>query len=105
MDISDWEAPGIVFGKPAQECSPDQIKEEVWAQLKQHLNVGGATPINDANLSSWFLDPDITFPNPSATANAEPLLINTSGSLQYRPEAQVELYKLLCRVGLCTDIH
>lgn len=91
VDISDWEAPGVVYGKPAQECTAEQIKDEVWAQLKQHLNDGGATPIEDANLVTWFLDPDIEFPNPSQATNAEPLLINTAGSLQYRPEAQVEL--------------
>lgn len=91
VDISDWEAPGVVFGKPARECSAEQIKDEVWTQLKQHLNDQGAAPIEDANLVAWFLDPDIEFPNPSAVTNAEPLLINTAGSLQYRPEAQVEL--------------
>ncbi len=91
VDISDWESPGVVFGKPARECSAEQIKEEVWAQLKQHLNVAGAEPITDQNLIAWFLDPDIEFPNPSSATNAEPLLINTAGSLQYRPESQVEL--------------
>jgi len=91
VDISEWEAPGVVFGKPARECTAEQIKEEVWTQLKQHLNVSGTAPIDDANLVGWFLDPDIEFPNPGAAANAEPLLINTAGSLQYRPEAQVEL--------------
>ncbi len=94
VDISEWQAPGVVYGKAAQECTAEQIKDEVWAQLKQHLNVGGATPIYDANLVAWFLDPDIEFPNPSAATNAEPLLINTAGSLQYRPEAQVELQNL-----------
>ena len=91
VDISDWEAPGVVFGKPARECSAEQIKQEVWTQLKQHLNDSGTAPIDDANLVAWFLDPDIEFPNPSAATNVEPLLINTVGSLQYRPEAQVEL--------------
>jgi uncharacterized protein with NAD-binding domain and iron-sulfur cluster len=94
VDISDWEAPGVVSGKPARECTAEQIKEEVWTQLKQHLNDSGAKPIVDANLVAWFLDPDIEFPNPSAATNAEPLLINTAGSLQYRPEAQVELENL-----------
>ncbi len=32
--------------------------------------------------------------NPSTATNAEPLLINTAGSLQYRPEAQIELENL-----------
>jgi uncharacterized protein with NAD-binding domain and iron-sulfur cluster len=94
VDISDWEAPGVVFGKPARECSAEQIKEEVWTQLKQHLNDAGTAPIDDANLISWFLDPDIQFPNPGAATNAEPLLINTAGSLRYRPEAQAELSNL-----------
>jgi 15-cis-phytoene desaturase len=91
VDISDWESPGVVYGKPASECTAQQIKDEVWAKLKQHLNVAGTVRIEDANLVSWFLDPDISFPNPGSAANAEPLLINTAGSLQYRPEAQVEL--------------
>ena len=94
VDISDWEAPGVVFGKPAQECSAEQIKQEVWTQLKQHLNDSGSAPIDDASLVAWFLDPDIEFPNPSAATNAEPLLINTAGSLQYRPQSQVELENL-----------
>ncbi len=93
-DISEWEAPGVVYGKPARECTAPQIQEEVWTQLKQHLNAGGATTLNDANLLSWFLDPDIEFPNPGTAANAEPLLINIAGSLQYRPEAQVDLENL-----------
>ena len=91
VDISDWEAPGVVFGKPARECSAEQIKQEVWTQLKQELNDSGTASIDDANLVAWFLDPDIEFPNSSAATNAEPLLINTAGSLQYRPESQVEL--------------
>jgi uncharacterized protein with NAD-binding domain and iron-sulfur cluster len=94
VDISDWEAPGVVFGKPASECSADEIKDEVWAQLQQHLNDNGESPILDSNLVAWFLDPDIEFPNPGSATNAEPLLINTAGSLQYRPEAQVELKNL-----------
>jgi uncharacterized protein with NAD-binding domain and iron-sulfur cluster len=94
VDISEWQAPGVVYGKPAQGCTAEQIKDEVWTQLKQHLNVSGAVTLQDANLLTWFLDPDIEFPNPSAAANAEPLIINTAGSLQYRPEAQIELDNL-----------
>jgi 15-cis-phytoene desaturase len=94
VDISEWQAAGVLYGKSAQECTAEQIKEEAWTQLKQHLNVGGAAPIADSNLVTWFLDPDIEFPNPGTATNAEPLMINTAGSLQYRPEAQVELLNL-----------
>lgn len=51
--------------------------------------------IRDSNLLSWFLDPDVRFPNPSTVTNLEPLLINTAGSLQYRPEATTEIPNLL----------
>lgn len=92
--LSDWDAAGIVYGKPAAQCTAQQIKDEVWAQLKSHLNTGATETLADANLISWFLDPDIQFPNPSGAANAEPLLINPAGSLQYRPQASVEIPNL-----------
>ena len=94
VDISDWDAAGIRFGKTAKQCTPDEIRDEVLAQIKVHLNTGAAPVIDDANLQRYFLDPDIESPNPGAMVNAEPLLINTAGSLQYRPEAITELPNL-----------
>jgi uncharacterized protein with NAD-binding domain and iron-sulfur cluster len=87
VDISDWERPARRLGKVASMCSAQEIKDEVWAQLKDHLNDGDDVVLEDANLIGWFLDDDITFPNPTAAANAEPLLINTAGSWDDRPEA------------------
>ena len=72
IDISDWDKPGVLFGKPAKHCTAVEIKDEVWAQLKMHLNGFGAPAIEDDNLLDWFLDPDIEFPNPSMATNAEP---------------------------------
>jgi uncharacterized protein with NAD-binding domain and iron-sulfur cluster len=92
--ISDWDAPGILYGKPAMQCTAEEIKNEAWAQLKAHLNNGGVEQISDSNLLSWFLDPDIQFPNPTGVTNVEPLLINPAGSLQYRPEASTEIPNL-----------
>jgi 15-cis-phytoene desaturase len=94
VDISDWETPGILYGKKAMECTAQEIENEAWAQIKQHVNVGGAEVIRDDNLLRWFLDPDVQFPNPTAVANLEPLMVNTSGSLQYRPEAFTEIPNL-----------
>jgi uncharacterized protein with NAD-binding domain and iron-sulfur cluster len=87
VDVSDWERPSRRTGKVASKCTADEIKAEVWAQLKDHLNDPGHVVLDDANLHSAFLDEDITFPNPSAAANAEPLLINTEGSWADRPDA------------------
>jgi uncharacterized protein with NAD-binding domain and iron-sulfur cluster len=87
VDVSDWERPARRLGKPASMCSADEIEAEVWAQLKDHLNDGAHAVLDDANLAGAFLDEDITFPNPSAAANAEPLLVNTAGSWANRPDA------------------
>jgi uncharacterized protein with NAD-binding domain and iron-sulfur cluster len=94
VDISDWTSTGILYGKPAMQCTAEEIKNEVWAQIKGHLNVDGAQQLEDGNLLAWFLDPDIEFPNPSQVTNLEPLLINTAGSLAYRPEAHTEIPNL-----------
>jgi len=94
VDISDWTAPGILYGKSAMQCTAEEIKNEVWAQIKGHLDVDGAQQLEDGNLLNWFLDPDIEFPNPSQATNLEPLLINTAGSLAYRPEAYTEIPNL-----------
>jgi uncharacterized protein with NAD-binding domain and iron-sulfur cluster len=94
VDISEWESPGKFVGKPAMHCTAQEIKDEVWAELKIHLNSGTQTLIQDSNLLTWFLDPDIEFPNPSVVTNLEPLMINTAGSLQYRPDATTQLPNL-----------
>jgi 15-cis-phytoene desaturase len=94
VDISDWTDPGVLYGKPAMQCAAEEIKAEVWEQIKRHLNVDGAQELEDGNLLSWFLDTDIEFPNPSQATNLEPLLINTAGSLAYRPEASTEIPNL-----------
>jgi uncharacterized protein with NAD-binding domain and iron-sulfur cluster len=87
VDVSNWDAPGIVQSKPAMRCSPDEIRDEVWAQLKLHLDRPGREELEDANLLGFFLDPDIVFPNPIRATNLEPLMINTAGSWAHRPDA------------------
>jgi uncharacterized protein with NAD-binding domain and iron-sulfur cluster len=87
VDVSDWERVAPRLGKVASMCTADEIKAEVWAQLKDHLNDGAHKILDDANLAGAFVDEDITFPNPSGAANAEPLLINTAGSWDHRPDA------------------
>jgi 15-cis-phytoene desaturase len=36
FDISDWDTPGILYGRPARQCSAQEIRDEVWAQLVAH---------------------------------------------------------------------
>jgi uncharacterized protein with NAD-binding domain and iron-sulfur cluster len=94
--ISNWTAPGNFNGKPAMAAATrEEIKDEVWAQLKAALNGPGRPTIDDGNLVAWFLDADIQLPNPGTVTNAEPLLINHAGSLALRPEAHTEIGNLL----------
>ena len=94
VDISDWETPGMLYGRPAKECDAVEIKNEVWLQILAHLDAGGQKQLRDAKIMRWFLDPGIVFPNPSQAVNLEPLLINTVGSLANRPHAYTEISNL-----------
>jgi uncharacterized protein with NAD-binding domain and iron-sulfur cluster len=94
VDISDWETPGLLYGRPAKECTAEEIKNEVWAQILTHLDRPAQQALTETRMLNWFLDPDIQFPNPSQATNLEPLLINTVQSLADRPEAQTEIPNL-----------
>ena len=91
VEISEWERPSARTGKVASKCSPDEIRDEVWAQLKDHLDDGTLT---DDNLVAAFLDPAIRFPNPTGATNLEPLLVNTAGSWSDRPDATTRISNL-----------
>jgi uncharacterized protein with NAD-binding domain and iron-sulfur cluster len=101
VDVSDWTTPGPVTGKPAMECSRDEIFTEVWSQLQAHLNSRGPAVLEDANLVCWFLDSDVRFSglrrdhNIRHDINLEPLLINTVGSWAWRPEAGTAIENLV----------
>ncbi len=86
VDISDWDSPGILYGKPAKECTRAEIRREVWAQIKEHLK--DSDPLPPGIVHSWFLDPGIQWdPKRGRNRNATPLLVNTVGSWEKRPEA------------------
>lgn len=91
VDISDWGTPGLVVPKPAREVTDrEDIKREVWEELKLGLNVGGKIVLRDEMLHSWFLDPDVIFTDygrPRADINLEPLFINRPDSWRLRPPA------------------
>ena len=99
VDISCWDEPGVLYNKTAKECTLDEIKNEVWAQLQRSLNVDGLVLLRDENLHSWFLDADIEFvpPNDPGTYkkhNAQPLLVNLVNSWHLRPNAYTRIPNL-----------
>jgi uncharacterized protein with NAD-binding domain and iron-sulfur cluster len=108
VDISDFFTPGVLYGKPAVDCTAAEIAAECWAQLKAGLNSPGDTELSDGMLLDWFLDPAVVFGGGPATST-EPLLINTAGSLENRPDAATSIPNLFlaadyvrCDVDLAT---
>src|SRR3954451_21407557 len=88
VDISDWDTPGIVYRKPAKRCTRPQVAKEVFAQMKAHLEDTGDSYLPRGILHSWFLDPGIRWdPARGRNRNATPLLVNTVGSWEKRPQA------------------
>jgi uncharacterized protein with NAD-binding domain and iron-sulfur cluster len=90
--ISCWDAPGILYGLPALDCTPDQIVEEVWAQICRSVNVGGRVLLDRANRQSAFLDPDLVdkLRGKIHLKDAEPLFVNFIDSWKSRPEAVLQ---------------
>lgn len=95
VDVSNWEDDGVVYNKPAKQCTRPEIVQEVLTQIRRHLaTTAWAHDLDDDNIVTWFVDDDIYQPNPGRNANAEPLLINTAGSWAHRPAAVTKIENL-----------
>ncbi|WP_068280034.1 hydroxysqualene dehydroxylase [Aldersonia kunmingensis] len=92
IDVSDWDTPGILFGKPAKQCTKEEVRQEVWAQAKMWLNTG-RNWLRDEDIHSWHLDPGLTWSG-GTTHNETPLLVNTVGSWDWRPNATTAIPNL-----------
>ncbi|MBB5122475.1 FAD-dependent oxidoreductase [Streptomyces eurocidicus] len=104
VDVSEWDRPGILYGKKAKDCTREEVAREVWAQMKAGLNDTGRTVLSDAKLHSWFLDPAVEIGVPRPT-NDEQLLIHPVGTWFDRPEAATAIPNLfLCGDYVATDI-
>ena len=94
VDVSDWTHPGG-DGRTAMQCSREEVVAETWRQLKRSIN-GEREILRDADLHSWFLDPDIQ-PDPARPgylANSEPLLVNLKNTWALRPDAATAISNL-----------
>lgn len=93
VDISNWDAPGILFGKPAKRCTREEIAQEVLAQVRMHHTAG--EKLSRGVVHSWFIDPGIQWdPGLGRNHNATPLLVNTVGSWKRRPTARTRVPNL-----------
>jgi 15-cis-phytoene desaturase len=86
--VSEWFEKGEFIKKEAKDCSKEEIRDEVFRQLRRGFEEHGLD-LREDMVSDWYLDEDITWPNPSDTANLEPLMVNTPNSLHSRPRPEV----------------
>ncbi|MGB4960081.1 MAG: FAD-dependent oxidoreductase [Saprospiraceae bacterium] len=106
VDISSWYSNGNCNNKKAMDCTPEEIKAEVWEQLKLELNTTENEILNDSMKEFVHLDNDIT-PIPTAenilipkeilteadhdyfqkVKDMEPLLVNQINTWTLRPNA------------------
>jgi uncharacterized protein with NAD-binding domain and iron-sulfur cluster len=87
VDISEWDRPSEVTGKTAKQSTREEILDEVWRQITDHIDDGS---LRESDVVARFLDPAVTPFDPTTSTeatNSEPLLINTAGSWDDRPEA------------------
>lgn len=93
VDVSNWDAPGVLFDKPAKRCTPDEIAQEVLAQIRLHPTAAAELP--DDVVHSWFLDPGIQWDAAAGrNTNATPLLVNTVNTWEKRPKARTAIPNL-----------
>ncbi|MGI5437116.1 hydroxysqualene dehydroxylase [Streptomyces shenzhenensis] len=86
--VSEWDKPGILYGKTARECTREEVVAELWAQLKDGLNDPGRTTLTDGDRLGWFMDPAVTGLGGPDPQNREQLLIHPTGTLYNRPSAR-----------------
>jgi hypothetical protein len=87
VDISDWDTPGI-NKKKAKDCSRQEIKEEVLAQLRASLPF-----LRDMEPATVYLDEAI-LEHEGRVTNVEPLLVNLAEHWNLRPEATTGISNL-----------
>jgi uncharacterized protein with NAD-binding domain and iron-sulfur cluster len=98
VDVSDWNREGVFVKKPAKLCSAEEIRREVWEQLKAGVNTPDMALLTDDLLDArWNLDQEIEFPQvaPARPRNRAPLLVHPPGSWFRRPRAESSVENLL----------
>jgi uncharacterized protein with NAD-binding domain and iron-sulfur cluster len=93
-DVSEWATPGILYNKEARSCTAEEIKNEVWAQMKSSLTVDGKCMLDDSMIHTWFIDRDIHFDGDYFSKNTEPLLVNKVDTWRLRPESHCAIPNL-----------
>ncbi|MFZ6768057.1 polyprenyl synthetase family protein [Undibacterium sp. Di26W] len=91
--ISDFDAPGEYIRKPARNCTPAEIQEEVWQQILAHLAPTDRAELEAAGVIACSIDPSLRW-TAEGMENDAPLFVNTAGSWAARPELDIGISNL-----------
>ena len=91
--VSEWSRPGVLFGKPARDCTPREVAREVWEQMKRHVNDSGEAKLTDDLVHSWFLDPGLVWRN-GCLHSEDPLVLPSVGNRPDRPDVATAIPNL-----------
>ncbi|MFZ6871810.1 polyprenyl synthetase family protein [Undibacterium sp. Di27W] len=91
--ISDFDAPGDYIRKPAKDCTPAEIQEEVWQQILAHLAPADRAELEAAGVIACSIDPSLRWTE-QGMQNDAPLFVNTAGSWAARPEVDIGIINL-----------
>ena len=92
--ISNWNSRGVLYGKPARECTPQQVAAEAWEQVKQAVNNTGDTVLTDDLIHSWNIDSGMTL-NGGHLLSQDPLILPAVGERPYRPDVTTGILNLI----------
>jgi len=97
VDVSDWDTPDKLIPKTAKMCTPDEIAEEVWYQIKSAVNGAGegGQILTDDLRHSYHLDTDLDYSGGLPPVNNSRLLVHPPGSWHVRPEAGTAIPNLV----------
>lgn len=88
---SNFDAPGVLYNKPAYACSDEEIKNEILAQVSLHR--GAKKYMDKLAIHSWELDDCISFDKKHGNrlSHTAPLFVPYPGTRRFQPEAKTEL--------------
>jgi uncharacterized protein with NAD-binding domain and iron-sulfur cluster len=92
--ICNWTAPGILYGKSARDCTPDELVREVWEQCKRHVNDSGQAVLTDDLLISSDIDPGMLRRHGRLVSD-DPLAMPSAGQGPDRPDVTTAIPNLL----------
>jgi uncharacterized protein with NAD-binding domain and iron-sulfur cluster len=94
VDIPIWTKPGVLYGRPANQCSPDEIAAEVWEQLKQHVNKPNQPSVlTDDLMVSWDIDEGM-IRRGNRLISDDPLILPSVGQRSDRPDVTTAIPNL-----------